>query len=657
MGIATDIVIIIVAALIGGVVAKWFKQPLILGYILAGILVGPYSGGITVSEIHEIERLAEIGVALLLFALGLEFSFKELKPVRSIALIGTPIQILLTIAYGLAIGRWIGWGWAASLWFGALISVSSTMVVLKTIMNEGRMGTLSSRVMIGMLIVQDLAIIPMMIFLPQFSNPKAGLPVLGIALLKAAAFLGVMIIMGTRLLPRLMRYIATWNSRELFLLTITAVGLGIGYTTYLVGLSFAFGAFVTGLVLSESDYGHQALSEIIPLRDLFGLLFFVSVGMLLNPVCLLSHLGQVISLVALVAVGKGVIFAGLSRLFGYVNVIPLALGLGLFQVGEFSFVLARVGLSTESISNELYNMILNTVVLTMILTPFVSRLTTPLYALRKRWHRHEPVQTINLPKEGLKDHLVIAGGGRVGLFVAGLIRRLDLQFVIIEMDSRQFEKVKKNGMPVIYGDATHPVLLEAARIRDAKMLLITVPATIIAQAILREAHHIQPGLHVVARAEGIEQMEALHQKGVYEVVQPEAEAGLEITRQALLHLNVPAMKIIAIADAVRREQYASLYRMQENGPVACQLQKANMMLDILWVPVSSGSAMIGKTIRELEIRKKTGVSLVAVYHAGMMIPNPGADYQFAENDMAAVMATPEQLERFKKTFNIDLECL
>ncbi len=656
MGIATDIVIIIVAALIGGIIAKWFKQPLILGYILAGILVGPYSGGITVSDIHEIERLAEIGVALLLFALGLEFSFKELKPVRAIALIGTPIQILLTILYGFGIGRWMGWGGVPSLWFGALISISSTMVVLKTLSNEGRMGTLSSRVMIGMLIVQDLAIIPMMIFLPQLSDPKAGLPVLGLALLKAAGFLALMVIMGTRLLPRLMRYIATWNSRELFLLTITAVGLGIGYATYLVGLSFAFGAFVTGLVISESDYGHQALSEIIPLRDLFGLLFFVSVGMLLNPACLLSHIRQVLCLVALVAVGKGIIFAGLSRLFGYVNVIPLALGLGLFQVGEFSFVLARAGLATESINSELYNMILNTVVLTMILTPLVSRLTTPLYALKKRWHRHEPVQTINLPKEGLRDHLVIAGGGRVGLFVAGLIQRLDLKFVIIELDSRQFENAKKTGMPVIYGDATQPVLLEAAQIRHAKMLLITVPATIIAQAILREAHAIKPDLHVVARAEGMEQMKALHDIGVYEVVQPEAEAGLEITRQALLHLNVPAMKIIEIADAVRREQYASLYRMQENGPVACQLQKANLMLDILWVPVASENSMIGKTIKELEIRKKTGVSIVAVFHEGAMIPNPEADYRFAENDMVAVMCTPKQMENFKKTFNLDLDC-
>ena len=647
MGIATDIVIIILAALFGGVIAQRLKQPLILGYIFAGILVGPYSGAITVSGIHEIELMAEIGVALLLFALGLEFSFKELLPVRGIALLGTPLQILLTVGYGFAIGRWMGWEWVPSLWFGSLISISSTMVVLKTLMNQGRMGTLSSRVMIGMLIVQDLAIVPMMIFLPQLSNPKTGLSVLGFALIKAVVFLTLMILLGTRLLPRLMNYIATWNSRELFLLSITAIGLGIGYATFLVGLSFAFGAFVAGMVLSESDYGHQALSDIIPLRDHFGLLFFVSVGMLLNPSFLLSHISQIMALVILVMVGKGIIFSGISRLFGYVNVIPLALGLGLFQVGEFSFVLARVGLNSASINSELYNLILNTVIVTMILTPFISGLTTPIYSLSRKWFKHEPVQTVNIPNEGLKDHLIIAGAGRIGLFVAGVIRQMGLKFVMIELDNRGFENAKKAGMPVIYGDASQPVLLEAAGVDRARMLLITVPAPIIVKKIVEEAHKIIPRLHVVARAEGIEQMKALHAKGVYEVVQPEFEAGLEITRQALLHLNIPAVEIRKITDTVRRELYAPIYQKYADYPALFQMQDACLMFDIIWISIAPDSPMIGKTIKDLEIREKTGVSIVAVIRGGTLIPNPDPDYQFNEKDLSAVMCTPDQLEMFK----------
>ncbi|MEZ4676657.1 MAG: cation:proton antiporter [Caldilineaceae bacterium] len=245
-----------------------------LGYILAGVAVGPFTGGITVGEVHDIELLAEIGVALLLFALGLEFSLKELQPVRNIALFGTPLQVLLSIALGIGIGQLLGWDWLASIWFGSMIALSSTMVLLKTLMSQGRLGTLSSRVMIGMLIVQDLIVVPLMIILPQLTDLGEGLPILGWAAVKAVLFWPSCSSSAHGCCP-LMAYIAGWNSRELFLLAITAIGLGIGYVTYLVGLSFALGAFIAGMVLSESDYGHQALSDIIPLRDLFGLLFFV----------------------------------------------------------------------------------------------------------------------------------------------------------------------------------------------------------------------------------------------------------------------------------------------------------------------------------------------------------------------------------------------
>ncbi len=234
-----------------------------------------------------------------------------------------------------------------------------------------------------------------------------------------------------------MTHIVNWNSRELFLLAITALGLGIGYATYLFGLSFAFGAFVAGLVLSESDYGHQALSDIIPVRDLFVLLFFVSVGMLFNPYYLIDNLYQVLTVVIVISLGKAFIFGTLSRLFNYRNVVPLAVSLGLFQVGEFSFVLARVGISTNSISDNLYSLILSTAIITMVMTPIISGLTTPLYALIRKRFKSEPIQTINIPEAGLKDHIIIAGGGRVGAYIAQVLQRLNLDFVIIELDSRR----------------------------------------------------------------------------------------------------------------------------------------------------------------------------------------------------------------------------
>ena len=647
MGIASDIIIIVLAALIGGIIAHKLRQPLIVGYILAGIAVGPYTGGITVSEIHNIELLAEIGVALLLFALGLEFSLQELKPVRAIALIGTPIQILLTIALGFSIGQWLGWPWISSLWLGALFSLSSTMVILKTLMNQGWLGTLSSRVMIGMLIVQDLAVVPLMIILPQLNDPKAGIPLLGFAALKAAAFLTVMIFLGTRLLPRLMNHIVRWNSRELFLLAITAIGLGVGYATYLFGLSFAFGAFIAGIVLSESDFSYQALSDIIPLRDVFGLLFFTSVGMLLDPSFVLAKWNTVLLLVGLVSLGKGLIFAILALLFGYRNVIPLAIGLGLFQVGEFSFVLARVGLSTDSISHELYSLALSTTVISMVLTPFVSGLTTPLYSLRKRWFKREPVQTINLPEKGLAGHVVIAGGGRIGQYVAKVLHHIGNPFVLIELDYREVDRSKTAGFPVIFGDASQEVVLEAASIDGACLLLVTVPGIIAARNIVRQARQLKPSLNIVARAGGMEEMKLLRESGVYEVVQPEFEAGLELTRQALLHLKVPVSEILRFTDSVRRDLYAPLYQNNDEYKTIALAQSAATLLELSWVSLTEESPLSGRTIGELGIRSQTGVSIVGVMRNDMFIPNPGPELRLFPGDVIATIGKPEQFTVFQ----------
>lgn len=648
MGIAADIAIIAVAGLIGGLIAQQLRQPLILGYILAGVIVGPFTGGITVSNIHDIELLAEIGVALLLFALGLEFSLKELRPVRHIALIGTPIQMLLSMALGFAIGQLLGWDWITAIWFGGMIALSSTMVLLKTLMNQGRMGTLSSRVMIGMLIVQDLAVAPLMIILPQLNDPEAGLPVLGLAALKAALFLALMIFVGTRVLPRLMAYTAAWNSRELFLLAITAIGLGVGYATYLFGLSFALGAFVAGLVLSESDYGHQALSDIIPLRDIFGLLFFVSVGMLLDPVFLIANWPTILLVVVLVATGKALIFGALSSLFGYGNIVPLAVGLGLFQIGEFSFVLARVGISSNSISQDLYALVLTTAIVTMIMTPFVSGLTAPLYALRKRWRQQEPLQTINLPKDELRDHVVIIGGGRVGRYVAQVLQRLDLAFVIVELDFRAFEQAKEAGFPVIFGDATQEIALEAAQASHAVLVLVTTPVVTITRQVVDQVRRLNPTVHIVARAEGIEQMRLLYEHGIYEVVQPEFEAGLEITRQALLHLNIALTDIHRFTNAIRQELYAPLYQAHDEYQMVTQLKNAAHLLELTWLRLAGDSPFVGRSIRELEIRKRTGASVVGVMRDGTSIPNPPPDHRFATGDFVAVMGETEQLAAFQE---------
>ena len=558
MGIAADVAIIVTAGFLGGVVAQRLKQPLILGYIAAGVVLGPVTGGAFISDPHDIELLAEIGVALLLFALGIELSLKELRPVRKVALFGTSIQILLTVGAAAGMGLALGWPWTDAVWFGGCVSLSSTMVILKTLQSQGRLGTLSSRVMIGMLLVQDLAVVPLLILLPKLTDLRSGLPGLGWALVRSAVFLALMIVVGTRVIPWLMRRVSRWNSRELFLLTVAGLGLGIGYATYKVGLSFAFGAFVAGIVLSESDHAHQALSDIIPLRDIFGLLFFASAGMLLEPWFVKEHLLLVLGLAAAVSLTKGLLCAGVGRAFGYHNVVPLALGLTMFQAGEFAFVIGRLGVATGSIGTELYALIMSVTLVTMFLTPFVSRATAPVYGFVRSRRRAEPVLTINIAHEELHDHVLVAGAGHMGRAVAGVLRRLGLPFVAIELDQHRLEACRAAGVAVIYGDASHPLVLEAAGLDRACVLLITTPSPVVTLAIARHARQLRPELHIVARAESEELLEDLHELGVHEVVLPQMEAGLEVTRQALLHLQVPAVQIERFADEVRRELYRPL---------------------------------------------------------------------------------------------------
>jgi CPA2 family monovalent cation:H+ antiporter-2 len=646
MGIATDLILLVVTAFFSGLLMQRLGQPLILGYILTGIAFGPYTGGFALTSVHEIELLAEIGVALLLFALGLEFSLKDLKPVKKIALIGTPIQIILTIGMGYGIGQLMGWDAKSSLWLGALVSLSSTMVLLKTLMNQGWLGTLSSKVMVGMLIVQDLAVVPLIVLLPMLNDPSLGWISLEIAILKTVVFLAGMILFGTRLLPLIMRYIAHLGSRELFLLAITAIGLGVGYLTYLVGLSFAFGAFVAGMVLSESDYGHQALSDIIPVRDLFGLLFFASVGMLLNPEFLLDHWKQVLMLVLIVSLGKGIIFALLARIFKYGNVVPLAVGLGLFQVGEFSFVLAQVGVSTNSISHEVYSLVLTTAIITMFLTPIISGQTAKLYALSKRWFQHEPLDTINYPKSGLRNHVIIVGGGRVGFRIAQVLKRLSVPMLIIELDQLRVERAKHADIPVIYGDASHEVVLEAAETPSARLLIITSPEVVIAQAIVENARKVNSEIKVVARAPGVEFLEEFKKLNISEVVIPEFEAGLEMARKALVHLHIPAAKIQHYTESLRQDLFASFFSENEEDEILEQLQWAENQFDMQWMLIKPGSVLVGKTIGESEIRTITASSVVGVIRDDVLEPNPDANFRFQANDRAAIIGTDSSRETF-----------
>lgn len=389
MGIASDFVLIVVAGLVGGLLARLLRLPLLVGYVAAGVVVGPYTAGPTVVQIHDIELLAEIGVALLLFSLGLEISFRDLRPVRKFALIGGPIQIAVTASGGTLVGmKLLGLPLTDSIWLGAMISLSSTMVVLKSLSSAGKTATLASRAMIGLLVVQDLAVIPMLIILPQLANLSTALPQVLRAAGIAVVVLAGMVALGRWLLPWLLKQVLALGSRELFLVAVVAAGVGVGYAAQAAGLSFALGAFVAGIVLSESEFSHQALRDVTPLRDIFGLLFFVTVGMLFDPRFVWEHARQVTQVTALIIAGKSLCVGLLTRAFGYRNMAPWIVGLGLSQMGEFSFVLARSGFSAKLLSQTTYSLALTCTILTMALSPLLSAMALPLGRAWQKCYSH-----------------------------------------------------------------------------------------------------------------------------------------------------------------------------------------------------------------------------------------------------------------------------
>lgn len=647
MELIRDLTLIILAGLGGAILARLARQPLLVGYIVAGVVVGPFTGGATVENIKDIEALAELGVVLLLFALGLELSFRELAPVRRVALLGTAIQIGLTMTLGAAFAGLAGWSWQQALWVGALVSVSSTMVVLKTLQAQGRIGTLSSRVMLGMLIAQDLAVIPLMILLPQVAGGSFDPWQVAGALAKAALFLAGVVVIGSRITSRVLSIVARWNSRELFLLTTTAVALGVGYLSWSFGLSLAVGAFVAGLVVNESDYAHQALSDVMPLRDVFGLIFFVSVGMLLEPDQMWAHRGTIAALVLVLLVGKGLILGGVAWMFGYRRIVPIAVALTLFQIGEFAFVLARLGMSSGALSPDIYAVILNTALVTMLLTPVVSSLSPRLYAAVTPLTDRETFEALNLPRAGLTGHVIVAGAGRMGTSITSALSQLGLPFVLVELDDRRAQAARELKRPVIYGDASQTAVLHAAGIETARALLITVPSPPDVRAVVQTARRLRPEIPIVARAETPETVDDLYGLDVAEVVSPPIEAGIEMTRQALLHLDLPAQEVMHVAATMRHMRGRSDPQALAERPFHAELGEIARQLEFRWLMLPPSSAMADRTLGDLRVREVTGAVIVAVFHRGRLDANPEASYRLDEGDLVAVMGTPEQVSRFE----------
>lgn len=558
-----DLVLALSVAFAAGALVTFLRQPVIIAYLLAGLAIGPFALGI-VQNTDQVKLLAEVGVAFLMFTLGVEISIEELKRVRRVALLGGTVQILATIGLGLLLGLGLGWPPFEALFFGALISLSSTMVVLKLLMERGELDALHGRIAIGILIVQDLSVVPMMIVLPALAGAGGDLLMtVGVAALKAAVLLVVTVYLGTRIVPRLLLWVASTHSRELFLLSIVTICLSTAFGAYLLGLSVAFGAFIAGVVVGEGFLRHQILGEMRSLRDVFSIVFFVSVGMLIDPAFLLSNTGLIVLVSLAIVLGKFIVAFLVVTLFGYSGKVATYGALTLLQVGEFSLVLAKMGVDQGIISNHLYSLILSSALLTIMLTPFMMRLGPRMVGWLKRWPLLEATfERVDLetrqPASALSQHVVICGHGDVGRNLARVLEARKFKYFAIDVDPEEVQRLRARNVPCVYGDAGNPNVLAQANLHKAKVLVVTVSDPISTELIIREALRINPKLDVVARANSSSHMELLRRSGATAVVEPKFEAGLEIIRHTLHRFGVSSPEILMLVNRMRLNHYLGI---------------------------------------------------------------------------------------------------
>lgn len=548
------------AAFVGGVLAKFVRLSPVVGYLAAGVLIGPFTPGYQAND-APLRALAELGVIFLMFGVGLHFNVRDLLSVKKIAIPGALAQVLLATALGAGIGLTFSLPWREALVLGLATSIASTVVLIRSLEERGLMDSIHGRVAVGWLIVQDIATVLFLVLLPALAPRDESNLVqdVVVALAKATAFLIVTFVAGSLVVPRLLAWLAKTGSRELFILAVVAGALGIATGAAAFGLSVALGAFVAGVVVSETDANHQAAADVIPLREAFAVLFFVSVGMLLDPAVLVDHLGLFVAVLLAVLFGNAIIAFGVAALFPYPARTALTVGAGLAQLGEFSFIIADQSLGLNLMSAATYNVVLAVAMVAITLNPvafasipLVERLLRRLPALWRTLDRQGPLPEGVMPRSG---HAVIVGYGRVGEMTGHALGGLSLPFGVIEADIGLARRLNSAGIPTIWGDAASSEVLKMAGLEAARLVVVAVPDESTTLLVLTNVRKLNPSVPIIVRARTAGETPILLFLGATEIVIPEYEGGLEVMRRSLVILGFDEEEVLHLSNAVRDIPY------------------------------------------------------------------------------------------------------
>ena len=656
----SDLLIILLVSVPVAYFCLRLKLPLLVGLMLTGMGIGPYGLGL-IKDLQSIEVLAEIGVMLLLFTIGLEFSLKRLREMKRLVLIGGGLQVLLTTAVTASVAMMFGRPMKQAIFFGFLVALSSTAIVLKSYVDRREVDAPHGRAGVGILLFQDISIVFMLLAIPLLGGDDV-VSFAKIAMDLGSALLALIIIVVAAwfLLPKFLNRVVSLRSPEVFLLTIVLFGLGMSWMTSHFGLSLALGGFIAGVVLADTEYNHQVTTEVLPFRDVFNSLFFVSIGLLLSLAALISNIGVVLIWVLVLIAGKALIVWAIIRILGYPQRTAAMAALGLAQIGEFSFVLAKAGQGVGLFGENDYQIFLAASVLSMIATPFLIA-AAPFAG---QWIQgvlsdgsHHDIENVEdeeihlTSSGGLQQHVVIVGYGLNGRNLARVLRTVGVPYVVLDVNAEAVRRAKDGGEKINFGDATRREVLSHVAIDKAWALVLAMSDPHAARRTVKQARLMNKDVHIIVRTRYVTEISELFKLGANEVIPEEFETSIEIFSRVLMRYGTPRNVIEAQIDKVREQGYQML---RKPSLPEVSAQEAPSLLDTAStesVILVDDSPAVGKSLGELDLRGSTGATVIAVVREGSSWVSPGADYTLEGGDNIVLVGTPKQLARARTVFS------
>lgn len=650
--ILRDLVILVAVAIPVVALAQRFRIPTVVGFLLTGIFIGPHAFRL-IREPESVAGLAELGVVLLLFTIGLELSLARIIRLGPVLLRGGSGQLVGTIAGAALIGWLLGISWRQALFFGALVALSSTAVVLKIYKDRGELDTPHGRMAVAILLFQDLCVVPLMLLVPILAGTSDGLVAAGRDVVISLSVVGALVVGGRIVVPWILERVVGLSNREIFTLGIVFFGLGSAYLTASFGLSLALGAFIAGLVIAESDFGLQALSDVLPFRDTFTGIFFISIGMLLDLEFVLSNAALIVAITVAVVILKAVVAAVAARSLRRSVEVSLMTGMGLAQVGEFSFVLAGVALPVGLLGPSEYQIFLAASILTMLGTPFVITGARPIAQLVCRVAGLPTLELLPHEEQAiaqLDDHVIIVGYGLNGRNLARVLKAAGIPYIVLEQNGHVVRQARLEREPIHFGDGTRPEVLHHVGIQRARALVLAIAAPADERRGVAVARQLSPNVRIIVRTRYVAAVEELTRLGADEIIPEEFETSIEIFARVLRLYGVPGNAIQREVAAVRGEQYELLRGLTIPDLRLGALAHLGVHGAMDTVLIEEGAPAVGEDPISLRLRRETGATVIAVVRDGVPYYTPDPEFRFRSGDTVVLVGDRESLERGIRAF-------